>query len=277
MKEHGIIMSGHNPKLILDGRKTQTRRIVDLSAKKVLTKEQRKIGFQFFPQIARVGDYSWVPSMAGREDEAAKLKLDQHLLVPARHTEDSHIAPEDCGCSRLFCQYGAAGERLWVRENWRTRKEWDKCKPTGFPISVTGDGFDVTDREDWPEMREQLIHYAVAPENNGKLHGKLRPSIFMPRWASRITLEITKVRVERLQDINGEDVIAEGVTNTRHGSDGGADLPSILDYHLLWDSLHGKDAWQANPWVWVIEFQRIQDVDALTGTADDSHPIVSGL
>ena len=94
--------------------------------------------------------------------------------------------------------------------------------------------------------------------------GKLRPGIFMPRWASRITLEVTGVRVELLQDISEADALAEGIVQLR---DGGFGLPDGSHYHAadprqsylgLWEAINGEGSVTANPWVWVVEFKRAQ-------------------
>lgn len=91
------------------------------------------------------------------------------------------------------------------------------------------------------------------------LHGPIRwtPSIHMPRWASRITLEITGVRVERLQDISEADLEAEGIQEL---IDKGVnhDGTPCGTYQVLWDSLNGPDSWAANPWVWIVEFKRVE-------------------
>ena len=95
------------------------------------------------------------------------------------------------------------------------------------------------------------------------------PSIHMPRWASRITLEITGVRVERLQDISDEDVIAEGVNRIAHGREGYFYHATRTEPHPrnwcypdaaykdLWEQINGPGSWDANPWVWVVEFKRV--------------------
>jgi len=87
-----------------------------------------------------------------------------------------------------------------------------------------------------------------------------RSPIHMPRWASRITLEITGVRVEQLQDISDEDALAEGVNvhPDFHGKARDSIYSPIQAFRDLWESIHGPGAWEANPWVWVVEFQRVQ-------------------
>jgi len=91
---------------------------------------------------------------------------------------------------------------------------------------------------------------------------KRRPSIFMPRWASRITLEITGVRVERLNEISREDAKAEGLWpspgNGLEMVNGGPYGNAQLAFRALWESINGPGSWDANPWVWVVEFRRVQ-------------------
>jgi hypothetical protein len=131
----------------------------------------------------------------------------------------------------LKCPYGQPGDRLWVRETWAPVF---KRVPhsNGCLYRADDDGRQINPRS---------------------MDGKWKPSIHMPRWASRITLEITGVRVERLQDISGQDVIAEGIEVDILGN---APLTLAIDrYRRLWDSLNAEHApWASNPWVWVVEF-----------------------
>ncbi|HBR1381444.1 TPA: hypothetical protein RST05_002643 [Klebsiella pneumoniae] len=137
------------------------------------------------------------------------------------------------------CPFGAVGDRIWVRETW-ARYNIDQ---NSHDIA-----YRATTPEDWPE------------------EGRWRPSIHMPRWASRILLEITNVRVERLNAISEEDARAEGII------DGGClncgepepcgcanPEPDATDaFAYLWQSIYGQENWNANPWVWVIEFKRVE-------------------
>lgn len=126
----------------------------------------------------------------------------------------------------MACPYGAPGDRLWVRETWAAPHNCDHLKP-----SEIDDGW--------------RIHYAATEDRGGLLW---RPSIFMPRWASRITLEVTDVRVERLQAISYEDAVAEGIDH---------EYPKArAQYRDLWESINGTGSWAANPWVWVVELTR---------------------
>ena len=136
------------------------------------------------------------------------------------------------------CPYGRPGERLWVRETWSTLSIFDKLKPSEMDKDYLG-----------------TIRYKAS----GWRSGKLRPSIFMPRWASRILLEITAVRVERLQDISEQQALAEGVLSCESDldPDGNGYSPVEL-FSMLWSSINGTESWQANPWVWVVEFKRAE-------------------
>lgn len=144
------------------------------------------------------------------------------------------------------CPYGQPGDKLWVREAWRTEPAFDALPPRDLDPAVAP------------------VQYEAGPHAD-VLGGKLRPSMFMPRWASRITLEVTGVRVERLQDISEADCRAEGITDGGCTSCGmpepcgcHAPSPSARDaYAHLWMSINGPDSWALNPWVWCIEFRRI--------------------
>ena len=143
------------------------------------------------------------------------------------------------GGNVLPCPYGQPGDRLWVREAWRTVAVADPMPP----------------RELTPAHR--IWFEADAPHQPG--FGKLRPGMFMPRWASRSTLEVTGVRVERLHDISADDARAEGCPDkpVPGAEQASVDVMARLWYHELWCELNGADSWAANPWVWVVEFKRI--------------------
>lgn len=131
------------------------------------------------------------------------------------------------------CKYGRVGDRLWVRETWQTHCDQDHIKPSDLPVDTP-------------------IQYTASYDG---WVSKKRPSIFMPRWASRITLEIKAVRVERLQDINHLGAIAEGAWPEYFTyGDGKAERK----FAELWNTINGKTyPWEANPFVWVLEFRRI--------------------
>lgn len=131
------------------------------------------------------------------------------------------------GMRALKCPYGQPGDRLWVREAF--------C-------------------DDWKQS------HGIVYRADGGLDAdmfdagcKWRPSIHMPRLASRITLEIVGVRVKRLQDISEDDTVAEGIPE---GEVSPADAGRFA-YRLLWESINGPGSWDANPWVWAIEFKRL--------------------
>jgi hypothetical protein len=133
----------------------------------------------------------------------------------------------------LGCPYGQPGDHMWVREAFG-------CVPTACES-------------------DELVYAADYQDGSDRATGvRYRPSIHMPRWASRITLEVTGVRVERLQDISDGDARAEGVQMP----DGTPTPPEWWNYRQefahLWDQINGPGSWDANPWVWVVKFRRIQ-------------------
>jgi hypothetical protein len=157
---------------------------------------------------------------------------EQYLHVPFCHKEEGWAKePQDDREMRVFCSYGRVGDRLWVRETFND-DAWDYGH-----IEYKAD-YDEGD--------------LIAFEEMGL---KWKSPIFMPRWASRITLEITGIRVERLQEIKTEDIIAEGVSSTLRGYDAECDLSD--KFIFLWDRLNAKRGypWLSNPLVWVIEFK----------------------
>lgn len=144
----------------------------------------------------------------------------------------------------IACPYGKVGDRLWVREAWQADAQVNEVAPRelshGEPIRYPADG-----------ASRQTGCSMVTP-------GKTRPSIHMPRWVSRLLLEITAVRVERLQDISKEQALAEGVMNCEQDidPDGNGYEPLEL-FGGLWTMINGDGSWQSNPWVWVVEFKRV--------------------
>ena len=143
------------------------------------------------------------------------------------------------------CPYGQPGDQLWVREAWLKTNPWSE-------VGLHTYGYRASDAAEFPE--------AIW-----------KPSIHMPRGASRITLEIIEVRVERLQDISESDCIAEGVMRGRDGMWCGAahkikGTPrafhtAVGAYDDLWTSINGADSWASNPWVWVLTFKRIGETE----------------
>lgn len=148
------------------------------------------------------------------------------------------------------CPY-AVGNRLWVRETWQ-----DYCPLWGGVWCGHGDQEGV--------IRDHLLVYRADPlelhlrgsEGNQASPVKWRSPIHMPRWASRLTLEITEVRVERLQSISEEDAITEGVDSISIADvPRQATLSRRADFAQLWDKVNGKHPWESNPWVWTISFR----------------------
>lgn len=145
------------------------------------------------------------------------------------------------------------GSRLWVRETWAAHNCYDSCKP-----SEIHDNAEIFYRADFPSDFEKR-HPGVADHRPGKW----RPSIFIPRWASRITLAVKAVRCERLWSIIEDDAQAEGllpIANPDYDEDEPCDDPEfshVAAFARLWDKLNGKKhPWESDPWVWVIEFER---------------------
>lgn len=237
MKEKPILFSAPMVKAILDGRKSQTRRIVKAASKNLI----------YDLENATV-------------DGPNQICAGQYLHVPFRRKDEA-----DEGCrDREYCPYGDPSDRLWVKETWV-----DYC-PHWFGAWCGCGSL---------EMRKEIhrpVYRADAPElwkrpinKEGELMSptKWKPSIFMPRWASRLTLEITAVRVERLQDIPEADAKAEGVqiphVNFPQAADSKFKMGDALGlyrdhYRVLWNNINGPESWDANPWVWVLEFKRIE-------------------
>ncbi|HHB9120716.1 TPA: hypothetical protein ACN7SR_003707 [Klebsiella pneumoniae] len=237
MKERGMIFNGEMVRAILDGRKTQTRRIMKLQPK---------------PSKSRPGDF-WFSSK----------KLESMVHVSDLAPGNSPIADYHLFIQEHCCPFGAVGDRMWVRETFQ------------------GPLFDYEQMEAYLEDRSkfetpEFCQYAAdgkpAPEYydaDDNLHHGWRPSIHMLRWASRILLEITSVRVERLNAINEHDAQAEGVAKLRggfwkHYQPGWTQhqLSARGSFVTLWKSIYGDESWNSNPWVWVIKFKRIEELTA---------------
>ena len=218
MKERPILFNASMVRAILKGRKTQTRRVI---------KPQ--------PVLGKPWKHGWI------------------------------VDPDVMDIPIAYCPHGIPEDRLWVRETWATIATYDYLKPSVIPNG---------------EARRPVIYYAAHPESaawNSPNRGKVRPSIFMPRWASRIMLEVTGVRVEQVQEISEKDARAEGLESysSSYGSgsasfpiqiykafpekDGGF-LRATRAFEALWDSINAKRGfgWDANPWVWVIEFEAVR-------------------
>ena len=139
----------------------------------------------------------------------------------------------------------AVGDRLWVKETWRAHRAYDQYRP-----GLIG--------------TESRIWYEADGRDNCDQHGKGRPSIFMPRWASRLTLVVTDVRVERLRTISEEDAQAEGVDRLVMDDSGAfyAGFPEgtyRCGFAGIWTHINGAEAWEANPWVVAVSFDVIKE------------------
>jgi len=167
------------------------------------------------------------------------------LLQPGNFTPDYVADP-----ANNACPYGRPGDWLWVRETWQH---------SNHPLGPYDKGCTVFYRADY-------LNDPLGPDLERSPDGirrQWRPSIHMPRTASRIALEIMCVRVERLQDISDEDCIAEGVglaesaigVQMTHPT--GESMPRSL-YRTVWERLNGPGSWDVNPWVWVVKFRRAQ-------------------
>jgi len=144
--------------------------------------------------------------------------------------EDVAYLP-DFTCYRTTCPYGQPGDRLWVREAW--------ARTTVFPGT-------------------EMVVYRES-DNRTDYGGPWKPGIHMFRRDSRITLEITEVRVERLQDISEGDAIAEGTPGGHGAIPGyGYNATPREQYRWLWESINGEGSWEANPWVWAVSFNRVE-------------------
>jgi hypothetical protein len=252
MKERGILFSDDMVRAILDDRKTQTRRIAKLP-----------------PWTA------WASVDPGGTIFGPGPYLKAHRGEPV---------PDDVGAmERVHCPYGTVGDRLWVRETFQF-----------FYAPGSGGAFPATCMKDANAIRyratpDRVVAYPTSVKAwedtpNPKSEHGWRPSIFMPRWASRITVEIAEVRVQRLGDISEEDAKAEGlgvITKDgrlwKYGIPDRDGLPGTDDdgwpwhewdkdprvaYLRLWDKINGAGAAAANPWVWAITFKRVDAAKA---------------
>lgn len=205
MKEHPILFSAPMVEAILDGRKTQTRRL-------------------FMPKVdtdgaLQLGDTEqWQPMLVGE------------MLKPVR------------------CPYGVPGDRLWVKETYYSEKQ-EQAGTGAVRWVVHLDG----------SPRIGAFYRATQPLAPTK---RWKPAIHMPRCLSRIKLEVTGVRVERLQDITEEDARAEGVEARVCGQDESGPIRSYrTGFVYLWQQINGERAnWLSNPWVWVVGFKRLEEV-----------------
>ncbi|HHQ6551534.1 TPA: hypothetical protein ACSTJZ_001385 [Serratia fonticola] len=229
MKERSILFNGDMVRAILDGRKTQTRRVMKIQP-----------SANFSPMnMALELDYNarWYhPGIVDKDG----------YLQPAKK-QVFGVADEDEGYA---CPLGAVGDRLWVRETFRLFDKYQECGCSDFPCNCPAH------------------NTPIYRASNKDCEDKWTPSIHMPRWASRITLEITNVGVQRLNSISQKNAAREGIhklpASGRYcitpGAQyfGGASHDAREVFSWLWQSIYGEESWRANPWVWVIEFKLME-------------------
>ncbi|HHZ8296286.1 TPA: hypothetical protein ACWL8W_000667 [Proteus mirabilis] len=226
MKERGIIFNSEMVRAILDGRKKQTRRVMN---NQPCTLPEETISVQ-------------------QDDFNFRWAGDLHNDTSGWFT----------------CPLGKVGDRLWVRETWSVvSHEFDD---DGLMIDYVPDRPTKAVREmpyGHGYYTGHIIYSADGDftwgDDDGCIDGRScwKPSIHMPRWASRITLEITNIRVERLNDISQSDAIAEGCWYGRGGGVPDKAITPSDQFPTLWEEIYGDGSWSSNPWVWVIEFKRI--------------------
>ncbi|MEZ7000510.1 hypothetical protein [Klebsiella variicola] len=238
MKERGMIFNGEMVRAILDGRKTQTRREVKLNL-----------------DIACLATtYDWATSLAANHYQGLTEEQIQQKAESLRGV----IHPVILGNGQMvsiICPHGKPGDRIWVREAFRVHS-----RATDVATLI----YKASERNSWTEQTHRV---PVAVCNKPATPEKWTPSLHMPRWASRILLEITDVRVERLNTISEKDATAEGVPPA------GSLLPDYpgtfltpkgdfatakVAFQRLWESIYGEESWKANGWVWVISFKRVE-------------------
>lgn len=229
-KERPILFNGAMVRAILEGRKTQTRRVVK-------------------------------PKRGGDCNESMWLQALRNVVEWREQDGRWYGLMGYRTLAFAVCPYGKVGDRLWVRETWQ-----------GPLLSTAGDyhkhNIGGMKALQYPEHCVYRATDTLNAVDDDDRELCWRPSIHMPRWASRILLEITDVRVERLNDISVADALAEGIEKTKQPGTG-VDLylnyrtyafgtgKAIDSYRSLWESINGQGSWDENPWVWVVEFKRL--------------------
>ncbi len=222
MREHPLLFNGPMVRAILAGQKTQTRRVMKHQPRSVL--------------VPGVGPMLAVQKAKG---------TDRWLWPNARE----QVIGE--------CPFGKPGDLLWVRETWRPQTihscAMDTCDCDSLGVTYAADG-EWIPYTWWNEKRIDDDWYMPASAARGNV-----PSIHMPRWACRLILEITAVRVERLHAISEADAIAEGAPAATETSELRWQhyVPHARGFINLWNSTGGD--WDSNPWVWVIEFKVVSN------------------
>ncbi|EFR0945551.1 hypothetical protein ABLE27_003783 [Salmonella enterica] len=188
--------------------------------------------------------------LSGRKTQTRRpIKWKQTRFTEIAERDDGSLWPwaEDCergGDIWFACPYGEIGDRIWVRETFHVHSRATDVATLVYRASV---------RNSWTEQTHRV---PIAVCDKPATPEKWTPSIHMPRWASRILLEITDVRVERLRDLSEEDAKSEGITPPAGGVLPGWEYR--INFRDLWMDIYGTDSWEANPWVWVIEFKRVE-------------------
>lgn len=222
MRERPIIFNADMVRAVLDGRKTQTRRIIQSPAKNMQATGQKVIDYRE-PGNKWYGEH--VFSMRNQSGTWCDYTKEQFLAK---------------------CPFGAVGDRLWVRETFRVHS-----RATDVATLV----YKASEQQSWTQQTHRVpIEHCHKPA----VVDKWTLSIHMPRWGSRIALVITGVRVERLQDISHSDAKSEGCWYGRGGGEPDFAVNPSDHFPTLWASIYGEENWQANPWVWVIEFKRVE-------------------
>ncbi|WP_271103732.1 hypothetical protein [Pseudomonas tohonis] len=247
-----------------------------------IQRKERPIIFSGSSVRSILADLKWATRrvMKHQPHEDASVTVENYnVTVVDRHGEQQP-GPEVFGAwwsdgeHGCVCPYGQPGDRLWVRESWWQAGDWQAT----YPEDDTGAWFGskrIVYSADGTPPNEPNRHYPAGLRNGAYSAAepnkiwRHRPSIHMPRAYSRILLEITDVRVERLQDISDEQALAEGIDQDAL-ADAQDRYDMVADHNMtgrptavgafrdLWAGIHGIDSWDANPMVWVVEFRRIQ-------------------
>jgi hypothetical protein len=246
MKERPILFTPQMVRAILDGTKTKTRQIMKPQPSSFTEAHDcfehvNGGGFTVGPDSCPPGmrPFRWWTFDRKTNGILEYTRLGEKSTPAQRrraekwHANKSEPSMWSHDEVRTLCPHGQPGDRMWVRE-------------TFMPM---------------PHLNAKAFYRASDP----LVGGKWKPSIFMPRHLSRITLEIVSVRVERLHDISEEDAKAEGVPPalkppqiSQMEKEGWEWLPYTTEFRGVWEDINGPGSWEANPWVWVIEFKRVE-------------------
>jgi hypothetical protein len=239
-KERPILFSSPMVRAILAGKKTETRRIVKPS--------NTESSF-----LSKHLDVDWERGRAIANVNDAGVNEFGYLKFPFNHKDDSWDTDADYQTIGRFFSRIHPGDLLWVKETHFVEITGD------FPYA--GEGLRLSQ---WtPELiKETIVHYRATTQLNNPDDWRWRPSIFMPRWASRINLWVMSVHAERLWDITEEGAVAEGIDpddvavwNVFNDPDEPV-WTNRSAYADLWEQINGKGSWAKNPWVWVIKFEK---------------------